>query len=197
MEVDWAGSTLAVTDSITGEPVTAYVFVACLPCSMYSYAEAVPDMKTASWIQAHIHAYSYFGGVTRILTPDNAKMCIRDRVYIVIFSAMDIAYDIRGLHVIDIHMKSVEGKAGKVLNVFRRAKRVAALKAEYGIDISSVSYTHLHLYQQAEYLWRPCSQNDENAVPCQYHGAGNHSGACGSPAEDDRSSCLLYTSRCV
>ena len=57
-------------------------------------------------------------------------------VYIVIFSAMDIAYDIRGLHVMDIHMKSVEGKAGKVLNVFRRAKRVAALKAEYGIDIA-------------------------------------------------------------
>ena len=57
-------------------------------------------------------------------------------VYIVIFSAMDIAYDIRGLHVIDIHMKSVEGKAGKVLNVFRRAKRVAALKEEYGIDIA-------------------------------------------------------------
>lgn len=76
MEVDWAGSTLAVTDSITGEPVTAYVFVACLPCSMYSYAEAVPDMKTASWIQAHIHAYGYFGGVTRILTPDNAKVAV-------------------------------------------------------------------------------------------------------------------------
>lgn len=43
---------------------------------MYSYAEAVPDMKTASWIQAHIHAYSYFGGVTRILTPDNAKVAV-------------------------------------------------------------------------------------------------------------------------
>ena len=24
----------------------AYVFVACLPCSMYGYAEAFPDMKT-------------------------------------------------------------------------------------------------------------------------------------------------------
>lgn len=76
MEVDWAGSTLAVTDSITGEPITAYVFIACLPCSMYSYAEATPDMKTTSWIQAHVHAYSYFGGVTRILTPDNAKVAV-------------------------------------------------------------------------------------------------------------------------
>ena len=43
---------------------------------MYSYAEAVPDMKTASWIQAHIHAYSCFGGITRIFTPDNAKVAV-------------------------------------------------------------------------------------------------------------------------
>ncbi len=76
MEVDWSGSTLAVTDSISGEPVTAYVFVACLPCSMYSYAEATPDMKTPCWIQAHVHAYDYFGGVARILRPDNAKVAV-------------------------------------------------------------------------------------------------------------------------
>ena len=44
MEVDWAGSTLAVTESITGKTIPAYVFVACLPCSMYCYAEATPDM---------------------------------------------------------------------------------------------------------------------------------------------------------
>ena len=54
----------------------AYVFVACLPCSLYCYAEATPDMKTPSWIQAHIHAYDYFGGVTRILMPDNAKVAV-------------------------------------------------------------------------------------------------------------------------
>ena len=76
MEVDWAGSTLAVTESITGKIIPAYVFVACLPCSMYCYAEATPDMKSFSWIQAHIHAYAYFGGVTRILTPDNAKVAV-------------------------------------------------------------------------------------------------------------------------
>ena len=39
---------------------------------MYSYAEAVSDTKTASWI----HAYSYFRGVTRILTPDNTKFAV-------------------------------------------------------------------------------------------------------------------------
>lgn len=73
MEVDWAGITLTVWESLSGEPLPAYVFVACLPCSLYSYAEATPDMKTSHWIQAHIHASHYFGGVARILTPDNLK----------------------------------------------------------------------------------------------------------------------------
>ena len=73
MEVDWAGDTLTVYDSQTGEPMKAYVFVACLPCSLYSYTEAFPDMKSYHWIQAHIHAYNFFGGSTRILVPDNLK----------------------------------------------------------------------------------------------------------------------------
>lgn len=73
MEVDWVGDTLTVYDEASGEAIRAYVFVACLPCSLYSYAEAFPDMKSNHWIQAHVHAYNYFGGVTRILVPDNLK----------------------------------------------------------------------------------------------------------------------------
>jgi transposase len=73
MEVDWAGNTLHITNNITGDSMKAYVFVASLPCSLYGYAEAFPDMKSNHWIEAHIHAYQYFGGVTRILVPDNLK----------------------------------------------------------------------------------------------------------------------------
>lgn len=73
MEVDWVGDTLSVFDVAAGCKAKAYVFVACLPCSMYGYAEAFPDMKSNHWITAHVHAYSYFGGVTRILVPDNLK----------------------------------------------------------------------------------------------------------------------------
>ena len=76
------------------------------------------------------------GGFERVCVATARLLEPYYEVYTVIFSAMDIAYDIRGLHVVDIHMKSVEGKAGKVLNVFRRAKKVAALKKEYGIDIA-------------------------------------------------------------
>ena len=73
MEVDWAGQTLPVYDAITGEPAKGYLFVAVLPCSCYAYAELCPDMKQESWLSCHIHAYSYFGGVPRLLIPDNLK----------------------------------------------------------------------------------------------------------------------------
>jgi len=76
LEVDWAGKTLTLYDEITGEANKAYLFVATLPCSLYSYAEAFDNMKTESWIEAHIKAYRFFGGSTRILVPDNLKTAV-------------------------------------------------------------------------------------------------------------------------
>ena len=73
MEVDWAGQTGAVVDKVTGESLPAYVFVATLPCSGYSYVEAFLAQNQESWTNAHIHAFEYFGGTTRIITPDNLK----------------------------------------------------------------------------------------------------------------------------
>jgi len=73
MEVDWAGQTAAITDDTTGEVIDAYVFVAVLPYSGYGYVEAFLNQTQSSWIAAHVNAYEYFGGVTRILVPDNLK----------------------------------------------------------------------------------------------------------------------------
>ena len=73
MQVDWAGDPLYITDPVTGEEAPAYIFVAVLPCSWYTYAEACSDMKTENWLLCHVHAYSYFGGVPRLLIPDNCK----------------------------------------------------------------------------------------------------------------------------
>ncbi|HHT25799.1 MAG TPA: transposase [Firmicutes bacterium] len=39
----------------------------------YAYVEAFPSMVTENWITAHVNAYNYFGGVTRIIIPDNLK----------------------------------------------------------------------------------------------------------------------------
>ena len=73
VQVDWAGQTAGIVDTDTGELLEAYLFVAVLPYSGYAYTEAFLDMKQESWIAAHVNAYRFFGGVTRILTPDNLK----------------------------------------------------------------------------------------------------------------------------
>ena len=73
MQVDWAGDSIPVQDPVTGEQSAAYLFVAVLPCSYYTYAEACDDMKTENWLNCHVHAFDYFGGVARLLIPDNCK----------------------------------------------------------------------------------------------------------------------------
>ena len=73
MQVDWAGDTMGIVDTDTGELIPAYLFVSVLPYSGYAYAEAFLDEKQEAWINAHVNAYRYFGGVTRILVPDNLK----------------------------------------------------------------------------------------------------------------------------
>lgn len=73
IQVDWAGDTLLVYDSVTGEQSPAYLFVAVLPCNCYTYAEACEDMKTENWLACHVHAFTYYGGVARLLIPDNCK----------------------------------------------------------------------------------------------------------------------------
>ena len=75
-QVDWAGDPLYVTDSVTGEVEPAYIFVAVLPCSWYTYAEVCGDMKTENWLLCHVHAFNYFGGVPRLLIPDNCKTAV-------------------------------------------------------------------------------------------------------------------------
>ena len=72
-QVDWAGDAMGIVDTDTGELIPAYLFVSVLPYSGYAYAEAFLDEKQEAWINAHVNAYRYFGGVTRILVPDNLK----------------------------------------------------------------------------------------------------------------------------
>ena len=86
MEVDWAGQTAFIHNTDTGQPMKAYVFVAALAYSGYSYVEAFLSQNEQAWIGAHVNAFGYFGGVTRILVPDNLKTGIirhtRDEVVI-------------------------------------------------------------------------------------------------------------------
>ena len=71
IEVDWAGDPAQITDPDTGEIIPAFLFVGVMTYSQYPYVEAFINEKQRSWITAHVHMYEYFGGVTRILVPDN------------------------------------------------------------------------------------------------------------------------------
>ncbi|MBQ7438163.1 MAG: IS21 family transposase [Oscillospiraceae bacterium] len=73
MQVDWAGDTTGIIDTDTGELIKVYVFVATLPFSGYSYVEGFFSMNQECWTTAHVNAYKYFGGVTKMIQCDNLK----------------------------------------------------------------------------------------------------------------------------
>lgn len=76
------------------------------------------------------------GGFERICVM-TARLLQKDyEVFLAVFSMEDIAYDISGLHVIDLKLASRKGKVGKVINVFRRCLKLSMLQRKLKIDIS-------------------------------------------------------------
>ncbi len=71
--IDYCGPTLPIVNPETGECHEAQIFVTCWGASSYTYAEASWSQKKGDWIQAHVNAFEYFGGVPEILVPDNLK----------------------------------------------------------------------------------------------------------------------------
>ena len=76
VEVDWAGDPAHIIDPDTGEIINAYVFIGVMTYSQFTYAEAFINEKQRAWITAHVHMYEYFGGVAKILVPDNCKTAV-------------------------------------------------------------------------------------------------------------------------
>ena len=72
-EVDWAGQTASIVDRDTGEIIPASIFVAVLSSSQYTYVEAFLRQDLECWITAHVNAFQFFGGSSRLLIPDNLK----------------------------------------------------------------------------------------------------------------------------
>lgn len=72
--VDFPGQTLSIYDRKTGAVnFEAELFVGVLGASNYLYAEAVRSQDLASWIGAHVHAFSFFQSVPRIIVCDNLR----------------------------------------------------------------------------------------------------------------------------
>jgi transposase len=71
--VDYAGQTVSVQDSATGEIREAQLFVAVLGASNYTYAEATWTQGLGDWIASHLRAFEFYQGVPEIVVPDNLK----------------------------------------------------------------------------------------------------------------------------
>ncbi len=75
--VDYCGPTMTIVNPDTGECCQAQIFVAVLGASNYTFACASWSQKQADWLQAHVKAFEYFGGVPEIIVPDNLKSAVR------------------------------------------------------------------------------------------------------------------------
>lgn len=76
MYVDWAGPSLEFELHDTGEIVNVYFFITSLGASQYIYCEPFPDMTSSSFIQGHINALKFYGGIPRFVVPDNCKTAV-------------------------------------------------------------------------------------------------------------------------
>lgn len=76
IEVDWAGDPAHIIDSETGEITDAWIFVGVMTYSQYTYAEAFINEQQKAWITAHVHMLEFFGGITKMVVPDNASTAV-------------------------------------------------------------------------------------------------------------------------
>jgi transposase len=73
MFVDYAGGTVKIKSPLTGQHHDAFIFVAVLAASNYTFAEAHTNQDVKNWIGGHVRAFNYFQGVPQTATPDNLK----------------------------------------------------------------------------------------------------------------------------
>ena len=79
--VDYAGQAIPITDPVYGQIKEAYLFIAALGASSYTFAWASFSQDLPSWVEAHIQAFNFFGGVPEILVPDNLKSGVNKPCY--------------------------------------------------------------------------------------------------------------------
>lgn len=74
--IDYCGPTVPIVNPDTGEVQGAQVFVAAWGASNYTFAEATRTQSKPDWIQSHVNAFEFFGGVPELLIPDNLKSAV-------------------------------------------------------------------------------------------------------------------------
>ena len=75
------------------------------------------------------------GGFERICVTTARLMAVYFNITVVIFDSSDIAYDVEGLHIIDLKLGVKKGKLRKIWNIIRRSYRLYQLKKQLKPDI--------------------------------------------------------------
>jgi transposase len=76
LHVDFAGDTISYVDRETGEIFKTQVFIATFPYSNYTFIKAVSSQSTDDFLYALSSSLTFFGGVPKILVPDNLKAAV-------------------------------------------------------------------------------------------------------------------------
>jgi len=79
--VDWAGATIPWHNTTEKQEKEAFLFIGVLGASNYTFAEAFPNQQLDHWIEAHIHTFEFFGGVSPVLVPDNPRTGVHRACY--------------------------------------------------------------------------------------------------------------------
>ncbi|MCB5260598.1 MAG: IS21 family transposase [Candidatus Cloacimonetes bacterium] len=74
--IDYAGKKLHIVDRETGKRIPVEMFIAILPSSQYTYAEATMSQKREDMIGSMGNTFSFFGGVPKAIVSDNLKSAV-------------------------------------------------------------------------------------------------------------------------
>ncbi len=77
MLIDFAGDRLSYVDPETGEEIFVETYVAILPYSGYTFIKCVRSQGIEQFLGATADALAFFGGVPKILVPDNLKSAVK------------------------------------------------------------------------------------------------------------------------
>ena len=74
--IDFASDKLEIIDNENGECRSVEMFVSILPCSHYTYCEAVWSQSKQDLIKACENALHFYGGIPMAIVPDNLKAAV-------------------------------------------------------------------------------------------------------------------------
>lgn len=76
------------------------------------------------------------GGLEKVCAATARLLQPYFEIQIALFDSRNIAYDIKGIPVTDLHLPSRPGRLGKIINVWKRGFRLHQLKKKHKIDIA-------------------------------------------------------------